>query len=265
MSDRRTLRPVVAAIFSLLVPGLGHFYVNDLERAIRLYFIAFITVVSALFIFAGAFWTMILSFLGTMGLVIFICVDAIRRAVGEHVAPRSRYQHPLIYILIIAIHVLGVAPLFRSASPYQAYRIPTSSMKPTLQVGDHIMARKTPGGFHESERGQLVVLAHPGASDKVVVKRIVGLEGEVIETRGRSVIVNGRILDEPYATPGEIEELHHSRSVLVPEGAVFVLGDNRGNSEDSRHFGPVPEASIEARLLYRYFSRDRGRIGKGIQ
>jgi len=262
MSDRRTFRSVVAAVLSLLVPGLGHFYASDLERAIRLYFVVFLAVVLGLFFFAGAFWTMVLSFLGTLGLVIFICVDAIRRAAGEDAAPRrSRYQHPLIYILVIAIHVFGVAPLFRSASPYQAYRIPTSSMKPTLQVGDHIMARKTPDGFYESERGQLVVLAHPGNSGKVVIKRIVALEGETIETHGWSVIVDGRVLDEPYATPGEVGRAQDLGPVVVPQGAVFVLGDNRGNSEDSRHFGPVPGASIEARPLYRYLSRDGGRIG----
>ena len=265
MSNRRTLRPVAAAILSLLVPGFGHFYANDVERAIRLYFAALIAVVLALFIFAGVFWTMILSLLGTLGLVVFVCVDAIRRAAREHVAPRSRYQHPLVYILIVAIHVLAIAPLFSSASPYQAYRIPTSSMRPTLEVGDYIMARKTPGGLHEPERGQLVVLVHPTVSGMVLVKRIVGLEGETVETRGWSVVVNGRVLDEPYVAPGTLEHVRDSGPVVVPEGTVFVVGDNRGNSEDSRYFGPVTKASIEARLLYRYLSKEMGRIGKRIQ
>lgn len=262
MSKRRAMRAVLAALLSLLVPGLGHLYAKGIELAIRLYFLVFLAVTLTLFVFAGAFWTMALSFLVTFVLVLLICVDAIHRASAEEFHPKSGYRHPLVYIMIIAVHVLGVGPLFRSASPYRAYRIPTSSMAPTLQVGDVIMTRKTPGGFYHAKRGQLVVLAYPGVPHRPVVKRVVGLEGETIETHGRSVMVDGRPLDEPYAAQDEVDPVFDSGPTFVSRGNFFVLGDNRGHSDDSRHFGPVPGSSIEAHVLYRYLSKDLRRIGR---
>ena len=126
------------------------------------------------------------------------------------------------------------------------YSIPTESMLPTLEVGDQIVVTRYFTG--SPARGHIVVFRSP-LDDELMVKRVVGLPGDLVDSRLGRVRVGGYTIPEPYllspAASGAIQ------SQIVPAGTYFVLGDNRGDSVDSRNWGFVPEALIvgRARLI----------------
>ena len=174
----------------------------------------------------------------------------------------------------------------------QPFRIPSGSMEPTLKVGDFLLVDKQsygPAGELDRlllpparvSRGDLVVFHYPVNPGLHLVKRVVGMPGDRIRMRGGLVLVNGRVLEEPYAFyspsrpngfrddfPSLLEadpnvdlrwwiRLRGSMKdgeVTVPENQYFVLGDNRNDSEDSRYWGFVPRSAIVGRPLLVYFT-----------
>jgi signal peptidase I len=134
----------------------------------------------------------------------------------------------------------------------QAFYIPSSSMEPTLNVGDRVIVNKLSYDLHDVNRGDLIVFERPDGAEgdiKDLIKRVIGLPGETVEIRNGTVIVDGRVLDEPYLADDEI--LADFAPVQVPEGHVFVMGDNRDDSRDSRVFGSIAEDSIVGRAFVR--------------
>ncbi|MFE6054525.1 signal peptidase I [Kitasatospora sp. NPDC056446] len=137
------------------------------------------------------------------------------------------------------------------AVDYRPYNIPTASMHPTLRVGDTVLARKVDGGA--IGRGDVVVFRDQAWGGELMVKRVVAVGGDTVATSGddRRLTVDGQPVDEPYlADQGRQGE---SFSVTVPQGRLFLLGDNRVGSLDSRtHLevdgGTVPADAVEARV-----------------
>jgi signal peptidase I len=123
------------------------------------------------------------------------------------------------------------------------------SMGPTLAVGDLILVDTVPAGTPFT-RGEIVVFTAPGnfAGSAQLIKRIVGLPGETISIHDGRVFVNGTALDEPYLAQGTVTDPQGDQSGWTLGAAdLFVLGDSRANSADSRSFGPVPVASVTGR------------------
>lgn len=112
--------------------------------------------------------------------------------------------------------------------------------------------------FDPPERGDIVVFDPPNGDDKPYIKRVLALEGETISIRDGSVFVDGIELDEPYIRDGITECVRGESSCewTVPEGSVFVMGDNRRNSTDSRTFGPVAVDSVIGKALVTYWPSD---------
>lgn len=145
---------------------------------------------------------------------------------------------------------------------FQAFYIPSASMEPTLEKGDRVLVNKLSYDLHDVNRGDVVVFELPpdqvgedGIKD--LIKRVIGLPGDVIESREGVVYVNDRRLEEPYlaegtltgdATQGNNPPIQRQ---TVPEGTVFVMGDNRSNSHDSRFAdrGPIPIDTIVGRAF----------------
>lgn len=145
---------------------------------------------------------------------------------------------------------------------FQAFYIPSASMEPTLERGDRVLVNKLSYDLHDVNRGDVVVFELPpeevgpdGIKD--LIKRVIGLPGDIIETRDGAVYVNDRRLEEPYlpdgmvtgdATSGNNPEIVRQ---TVPDDMVFVMGDNRANSHDSRYRdrGPVRIDSIVGRAF----------------
>jgi signal peptidase I len=142
----------------------------------------------------------------------------------------------------------------------QAFYIPSGSMEPTLRTGDRILVGKFTYRVWDIHRGDIIVFRYPLNPNKDFVKRVVGLAGERIEMKDGLVSINGRPLSEVYPTalPGGDRACSSNYGPeVVPAASVFVLGDNRCNSEDSRFFGFVPTKNIIGRALAVYWPPER--------
>ena len=147
-----------------------------------------------------------------------------------------------------------VAALIIKTFLFQAFFIPSASMEPTLEINDRVLVNKLSYRLHDVHRGDIVVFHRPpgaGGDPEIndLIKRVVALGGEQIETVDGRVVVDDRVLDEPYLTEGT--ETTGIDSITVPAGHVFVLGDNRSDSRDSRVFGSIDEDLIIGRAFVR--------------
>jgi signal peptidase I len=149
----------------------------------------------------------------------------------------------------------------------QAFYIPSGSMETTLDIGDRVLVNKLSYRVHDVNRGDLVVFeANEGAGDcgqpvsdaaasasesgiKDLIKRVIGLSGDTVEGRDGQLLINGRVLVEPYLDEGVTTG--DFAPVEIPEGCIWVMGDNRGDSRDSRSFGPIDEDQIVGRAFVR--------------
>ena len=135
----------------------------------------------------------------------------------------------------------------------QAFFIPSGSMLPTLHEDDRVLVNKLSYDLHGVNRGDLVVFERPEGESagqiRDLIKRVVGLPGERIEQRDGDVYIDGHLLEEPYLADGT--ETTNLEPQTVPEGHVFVMGDNRGDSMDSRVFSAIDEDLIVGRAFVR--------------
>ncbi|MBI5100636.1 MAG: signal peptidase I [Nitrospirae bacterium] len=162
----------------------------------------------------------------------------------------------------------------------QAFKIPSGSMLSTLQIGDHILVNKivygTPvdipftdinlfrmPGFKAPQRGDIVVFKYPEDPKRDFIKRVIGVGGDVIESRDKVVYVNGKKLVEPYVQhvdekvkAGAGDQRDNFGPVTVPKDSVFVMGDNRDQSYDSRFWGFVQNTQIKGNAVVIYWSWD---------
>jgi signal peptidase I len=187
---------------------------------------------------------------------------------------RERRSLPLVLELPLLLVATIVLTLLVKALLAQAFYIPSASMEPQLLEGDRVVVSRLAYRLHDPRRGDIVVfpspaapaddeglvvglvhdllesvaLRHPG--DDVLIKRVVGLPGETIEGRDGVVWIDGRRLTEPYLSDALTSDFGPAD---VPAGHVFVLGDNRTNSHDSRFpdIGPIPEDTIIGRATHR--------------
>jgi signal peptidase I len=168
---------------------------------------------------------------------------------SEPDAAESGVRNIVEWIAIVA-GALAVALLVKTFL-IQAFFIPSLSMYPTLDEGDRVLVNKLSYQLHDVNRGDLVVFERPEnqpQSDiKDLIKRVIGLPGETIEAREGVIYIDGRELDEPYLVDGVTTENLPRQE--IPDGHVFVMGDNRGDSADSRVFGPIDEDTIVGRAF----------------
>ena len=137
----------------------------------------------------------------------------------------------------------------------QAFKIPSESMVPTLEIGDRVLVNKLSYDFHDLNRGDVIVFKRPPNAVKNnaddpddLIKRVIGLPGERVVARDGHVYINDRQLIEPYLPSGTITD-NLDTAVTVPPGKVFVMGDNRANSADSRFIGPIDSDLVIGRAF----------------
>jgi len=206
-------------------------------------------------------------------------LEATSNVVGSAKSKVREYAEAIILALILA--------LFIRTFVVQAFKIPSPSMVPTLLVGDHILVNKFLFGFRapfadgkimairEPERGDVIVFRYPRDRKLDFIKRAVAVGGETVEIRDKQVFINGELTAFPQAVFLDEGSYLTKRDtfgpVTVPEGKVFVMGDNRDNSNDSRFWGFVDVAEVKGKAIVIYWSWDKSRtwprfnrIGDGI-
>lgn len=190
------------------------------------------------------------------------------------------YAEAIITALILALLI--------RAYVVQAFKIPSGSMIPTLAVGDHILVTKFIYGtklpfsdkrilmFKDPEKGDIVVFKYPENPKRDFIKRVVATGGDIIEGKNKVIFVNGEPLEENYIQHTDkslsLEKRDNFGPMEVPKGKIFVMGDNRDQSYDSRFWGFVDTSEVIGKALIIYWSWDKekhwirfGRIGGLIQ
>ena len=173
----------------------------------------------------------------------------------ERQPPRKKSGGALEYLVILLV---SFALVFGFVRPFvmEAFWIPSGSMIPTLEIGDRVLVNKFIYRFTEPERGDIIVFQSVDSSNEDLIKRVVGLPGDKIAVRGGKLFVNGEPQKEPY-TNKKLPDRSFFAKTTVPKHHVFVMGDNRGNSADSRVFGPLPKKNIEGEAFLRFWPPDR--------
>lgn len=150
----------------------------------------------------------------------------------------------------------------------QAFYIPSLSMSPALQIGDRVLVNKLSYRVHDVNRGDIIVFERPAseAASEIpdLIKRVVGLPGEEIVIEGGHVFIDGTQLPESYLPDGTTTSADNAPNkclrtapCVVPDGQVWVMGDNRGDSKDSRYFGTIDQNSIVGRAFVRVWPLNR--------
>jgi signal peptidase I len=130
------------------------------------------------------------------------------------------------------------------------YRVVGHSMVPTLVDKQFLIVSKLDYRLREPRRGDIVVFLDPRSDGRKLIKRVIGLPGEVVEIRDGQVFVGGQALDEPYV---QNQAYYSEAPTQVPEGQLYVLGDNRSNSSDSHNWGTLPRDKIVGRAWFSYW------------
>lgn len=199
----------------------------------------------------------------------------------------SKKRKSLLWEYTEAIVTALILALIIRAYIIQAFKIPTGSMIPTLLIGDHLLVNKMIYGtklpftdkrvlvFKKPERGDIIVFRYPEDPDRDFIKRIVGVGGDLVEGKGKAVFVNGKQMEETYirhTDSSAIDKRDNFGPFLVPEGKIFVMGDNRDQSYDSRFWGYVDIDEIKGKALIIYWSSEGlmavpkfGRIGRLVK
>lgn len=288
----RPRRPVFALLMSLVLPGYGQLYNGQPNRAIW-FFLAYCTllvpalVAIALYVPSGLMMPLLVLGL-CLSIALWVCgmTDAWQtaRQLTDYV-PRP-WQTSGLYALVAIVCVLIVQPVFTMYARNHAvepFRVPSTSMEPTLMHGDFIFADKRyncPNCKQAVRRGDIAIFTYPNNRTQYYVKRIIGLPGEHVQITGREVLIDGRGLGRPESREGDGEREWQVRwsdqtsrepiDVTVPPGQVFVLGDNRDQSADSRKFGTVSLQDVVGRVRQAWFSYADGgvrwqRLGRVIE
>jgi len=179
-----------------------------------------------------------------------------------------------------AILIAVILALFIRTFVVQAFKIPSGSMKPTLLVGDHILVNKFIYGVKipfsnktlipvkDPERGDIVVFKFPEDPKKDFIKRVVAVEGDTVEVRNKKVYINNQVAEDPYGTyldphiiPGGRRPRDNIGPIAVPADSLFVMGDNRDHSYDSRFWGFVKLSAVKGKAFVIYWSWDKDNSG----
>ncbi|MBK7963217.1 MAG: signal peptidase I [Bdellovibrionales bacterium] len=287
-----------ALLFSLVMPGLGQVYNGEVSKGISLFLIFAFSIpgFSWLALNGPNFSLWILVLLGVLfalGVYVLSCTDAFKRAkaIGEgyQLGPYNKSYVYLSMLFFGYFFVLSQLVTYTKTNLVELYHVPSTSMRPGLEKGDFFFVDKdvnAPGCKRKIKRGDIATFVYPNDRTTIYVKRIIGLPGDKIEMSGTDVKINGQSITQgdsstskdhlvvrEKAESGETYEVYwkpasqgSQLSLTVPDGQVFVLGDNRDDAYDSRKFGTLPLTDINGIAKQVWFSlADAGlRIGKWV-
>lgn len=276
----------LAAFLSAFFPGIGQFYNGQVIKGLAFIVLMFVAWALKAF-FAPLFLVAVLGY-------IFIIKDAFDSAEAlKGFNDRFFRQGRAVVMLIVIMIGLQQTPLavLIKNNVIEAFKMPSGSMLPTMSIGDHFLIGRTTSFRSPVKRGDIVVFPYPADPSKNFVKRVIGIGGDKIQIVNGELYINDQLIQatligvhendglppsKEYGPPTEYEErigdakyrVQYLRDKsatnagpwLVPQAAVFVMGDNRDNSQDSRFWGSVPQNSIMGTAMKIYWSWDRAEL-----
>lgn len=266
----------LAGIFSFVIPGLGQIYNSEAIKGLVFYILIFIGNL--------AYYTsldhylenptlltrsIVLNFFLALCIMLLIyligIIDAIRSAVKSRSGRKLKFYNSWSVYASILVVFCGFSYLMPNQpgtfDTIKAYKIPSGSMLPTIEIGDHLICNLIYYRSHNPQRGDIIVFKNPRDENKDYIKRIIGLPGDTVELRRHTLFVNGQPVNEPYAVyigseNGPGPPLRNYGPYFISDNEYFVMGDNRDNSNDSRYTGTVERENIEGKAIFIYFSWD---------
>ncbi|MBU1723059.1 MAG: signal peptidase I [Gammaproteobacteria bacterium] len=264
-------KPLLALLMSFILPGYGQLYNGDLNKAVWL-FLGFglltVPAIALIALYLPTNWTLpalLTSLLLLLVLWLYGMVNAFRSARRKQDHVLQGWQTGGMYVLVLILCSVVALPLLTDyvrQNLVESFRVPSGSMEPTVMTGDMLFADKRynrPGFKQAVQRGDIAIFVYPNDRTSYFIKRIVGLPGDKLQIKGNEVIINGkstRMLEtavEGGVSVTETDGKHNWQvfwaktnlklpepTLTVPPGHVFVMGDNRSASNDSRFFGTVP-------------------------
>jgi signal peptidase I len=251
---------LVAALLSAVAPGVGQLYAGRPWRGAA-FFIAMLAILGAILggallvpaTFAGIVAFAAAAVTVALGVYLYGIVDAVLLARNRGGAVYRWYVNVAAVAaayLVFEVVLLAV-PSIRAYQPWRTFDVASASMEPTLRLGEIFIVDTTYFDANTPSRGDVVVYRLPQDPETMYIKRIVALAGDRIAVRGGRVFINGIVAREPYARFGDPGAPSNTfAEFTVPANAVFVAGDNRDNSTDSRDLathGAVPVENLEGR------------------
>ena len=284
--------PWLAALLSLVVLGLGQFYCGRRGRGIRLFciYLGGEAVTFALVYFSDDLRLVLPMLPFFVGLYIFGIVDAWRIARRDGAIELQPYDRWYVYAgIAVAVHLALEAPSFITGTDLETFYSASGSMEPTLPRADRWFATMMDFDSEPPPRGSVIVFGLPDHPDTTLVRRLVGLPGEKLQMRRGRLFIDGAqvrregIMDLRDGSiqyreflPGgafhlilersDDERQDNTEEIVIPDDHVFVMGDNRDNSNDSRlaKLGTIPMESVHGIADFIYWSADWRRIGMRI-
>ena len=179
----------------------------------------------------------------------------------------GRHKKGILREYLEAAIIAVFLALFIRTFVIQAYKIPSGSMEPTLLVGDHILVSKFIYGIKapfinrtivpisKPKRGDVIVFIYPKDKSKDYIKRVIGLPGDKIKIIGKDIFINGKLLDAQFGVYDKGSRRNNNLGpIIVPAHGLFVMGDNRDHSYDSRYWGFVPLEFVKGKAIIIYWS-----------
>lgn len=266
--------PRIAALLSLICPGLGQQYAGDIVRGVVLYSaLIIISWLSAiLFMIIGSRISIALFSVPVIGFL-FVAYDAYRCAATQRKDYKLRwYNRTGVYGAVFVLLLVTVNPLMDlivGSSIVRAYAVYSNSMSPSILKNDLLLVNKLAYKTSRPKRGDIALVVFDKNKkanltkiiDDELIRRVIAVPGETVEIRGKDVLVNGQKLQEPYAyydtavvAMGNSAEENKLGPVKVPDGQYFVLGDNRNYSIDSRLLGFIEEKRLAGKVTKVFWS-----------
>jgi len=245
---------ILAALLSAALPGVGHFLQKRWRKGffLLLMFAALFSIYWPLRLPDGVADAQI-AMLAAIGLAVFAVWDVAYSG-------KSLDTRPSAWWLALLLPFAAYAGAWRSGQElklagFQGYSVPSSSMAPTIPLGSILMIDHWYYHTRSPQRGDVIACNQPRQPNVTVIKRVIAVGGEKIEVRGDRVLINGESLTEPYIllSGPVLDEFQHVGPMEIPAGQLFVMGDNRHQSLDSRMmdmFGLVNLASVRGRVIY---------------
>ncbi|MGA9110011.1 MAG: signal peptidase I [Smithella sp.] len=275
--NNKPRRPWIAALLTLLMTGLGHLYAGNPKRGLMLFGIwSFWAILCSIILLAVPDVFIIIIFLiGGFAFFVFCMVDAfsIAKRKNENYEP-AKYNRWFVYVGYFVILSL-ISALLSAGFKTNAFNITSGSMEPALLVGDSILVneviygvkipllRKTIIPVTDPKRNDLVVFIYPEDRSMTLIKRVIGVAGDKIEIVNKKIFINDKAYKDSYGVfkdsnvlPQSIEPRDNFGPVTVPENSIFVMGDNRDESLDSRYWGFVDLQDVEGKAFIIYWSWD---------
>lgn len=255
----------VAAFLSFLMAGLGHVYVGQARRGLVVYGLCYL---------AGllSFISLVYTPWGRIGIVVAVLLviggkvgsitDAVMTIRRNRNYAHRRYQRWWLYLFIWVLAWLLTSALAQPMRWFwlEAYSIPTGAMSDTIVAGDRVIVEKHAIFSRDLKHGDVVVYYSEGPGSTHFSKRIVGLAGDVIEFKDEKLIRNGKPIDEPYTKfegrlPSFMPGMLNLGPLTIPDGEIFMAGDNRRFSDDSRTRGTIPAKDVIGHVMTIYWSQ----------